>query len=102
MGSVFEVAAQCKDVAGGKCIVLILTNFKKLIISMKVLHIFGSEVSDIKSVEIKDKDANKGWCKMGDPDLLMKVRQLLLGFFQRNSNNNNNKKPLSSVSEHKG
>lgn len=70
MGSVFEVAAQCKEVAGGKCIVLIQTNFKKLIISMKVLHMFGSEVSDIKSIEIKDKDASKGLWKMEDPDLL--------------------------------
>lgn len=69
---------------------------------MKVPHNFGSEVSDIKSVEIKDKDTNKGLCKMEDPDLLVKVRQLLLGFFQRNNNNNNNKKPLSNISEHKG
>lgn len=69
---------------------------------MKVLHIFGSEVSDIKSVEIKGKDATKGSCEIEDPDLFMNVRQLLLGSFQRNNNNNNNKKPLSNGSEHKG
>lgn len=38
----------------------------------------------------------------GGPRPPVKVRQLLLGFFQRNNNNNNNKKPLSNISEHKG
>lgn len=45
---------------------------------------------------------HKGLCEMEDPDLFTRMRQLLLGFFQRNNNNNNNKKPLSNISEHKG
>ena len=70
-------------------IVLILANFKKLIISLKVLYSFGSEVSDIK------EHWNQGWrCQQrlvedGGPRPPMKVRLLHSGFFWRNNNNNN-------------
>lgn len=86
----FEVAVQCKDVAKGKWIVLILTNFKKLIISLKVLYSFGSEVSDIKEHWNQGRRCQQRLVEDGGPRPV-KVRLVHSGFFQGNNNNNNNK-----------
>lgn len=79
------------SIVEGKWIALILTNFKKLIISLKVLYSFGSEVSDIKEHWNQGRRCQQRLVEDGGPRPPMKVRLLYSGFFQRNNNNNNKK-----------